>query len=331
MPIGAVQPAFSTITGNLGLAGSGANMLAPAAMANKDPGAALMGVASNYASAYQDALQANQQNYQNVLQGYQQTLRDQQAAQQPILQGYRDLQSQVAGTIQGVDQSQRQAIADTYAQQRGQASQSLISRGLGNTTVQDAVNRGLTLDEQKAGVALSNQMAQLQAGYQSQLGGAALNYQNQAAMQNTALAGQQLGFMAGVQIPYPSASAYGSLASGLAGLQAARGAGGGGPHMGVQQLAGQRRGRTASEMAGGYNLGGSASTAGAPVPAPPPGYRMPGSYYDPALANAGIAAQGGAPGTPDPWAGGGEGGSWEGGGEWAPYGPDEVPAEWYGD
>jgi hypothetical protein len=90
--------------------------------------------------------------------------------------------------------------------------------------VQASVQRGLTLDEAKAQVALSNQTAGLTAGYMSQLGLAGLGYSNQAILQNTAEANQQLGFMNSVMMPYPNAGMYGQLAQGYGALQAANAA-----------------------------------------------------------------------------------------------------------
>lgn len=169
------------------------------------------GIAAQYGQTYNSALQQNIANYQNILQGYQQTMGNQVTAQGAIGKGYNDLYNNVLQGIQDVGASQKQAISDSYAQQQGQASQSLISRGLGNTTVQDSVNRGLSLDKNKADIALSNQMAQLTAGYQSQLGLSGLNYQNQAAMQNTALGANQLGWMNSVTSNYPDAGLYNQL------------------------------------------------------------------------------------------------------------------------
>jgi hypothetical protein len=74
------------------------------------------------------------------------------------------------------------------------------------------VQRGISLDQSKAQTALANQIAQLYAGYQSNLGLAGLNYQNQAAMQNTALNSQQLGWMNSVNAGYPQAGMYAQLA-----------------------------------------------------------------------------------------------------------------------
>ena len=176
--------------------------------------------AQAYASAYQAALKVNQQNYNNILKGYQVALRQQQKMTRGITQGYGQLSGQVLSDIQGIDASQRQAIADAYAQQSGSAAQSLISRGLGNTTVQDSIQRGLALDKAKADVALSNQTAQLQAGYRSQLGMAGLGYRNLAQQQRAALQNQQLGFMGSVQAQYPDAGLYAQMLSQQRGMAA---------------------------------------------------------------------------------------------------------------
>lgn len=167
---------------------------------------------NDYQGAYANALHLNQQNYANILAGYQGTLAAQQSDQAPIQQGYNDLTGSVLGDIQNIDASQLQAIEDTYQQQSGQATQGLTDRGLANTTVTNAVQRGLQLDKAKAQIASANQMAQLQAGYRSQLGSQALNYANQAAMQNAAQRNAQLQFMERVSAPYPNAKNYADAA-----------------------------------------------------------------------------------------------------------------------
>lgn len=166
----------------------------------------------DYNSAYQAALSLNQQNYSNILAGYQQLAASQYADQQPIQAGYDALTGKVLSDIAGVGTSAMQDIQDQYAKQSGSASQSMISRGLANNTVRDSVQRGLTLDKAKAQNNLSNQMAQLTAGYRSNLGSQALGYQNQALQQRMALGQSQLGFQNSVSAPYPNAGDYMRLA-----------------------------------------------------------------------------------------------------------------------
>lgn len=171
----------------------------------------LQGLANQYATSYNTALQQNQAMYNNILAGYQQTMQNQVGAQEAIGQGYNQLYNNVLGGIAGVGASQSQAIADAYAQQAGALQQQLTNSGLGNTTVSGQMQRGPMLDAQKAQVALSNQLAQLTAGYQSNLGMAGLNQQNMANMQNTALANQQLNWMNSVTAAYPNAQEYYNL------------------------------------------------------------------------------------------------------------------------
>ena len=169
------------------------------------------GGGSSYQEAYNNALAMNSKNYSNIMAGYNQTMANQGGVQQGLNAGYKNLAGDVQNTIQGVDASQRQAITDQYAAARGQSTQDLTNRGLGNTTVASSVNRGLGFDEAKSNIALSNQMAQLQAGYKSQLGLAGLNYGNQANMQNTNLAGRQLDFMNSVSARYPNAGEWNAM------------------------------------------------------------------------------------------------------------------------
>jgi len=201
---------------------------------------------NDYQSAYAQALSLNQQNYGHILAGYQGLGQSQVGAQNQIQQGYGALTNTVMGDIQGIGASQSQALQDQYAQNSGNAAQGLINSGLGNTTVANSVQRGQQLDYQKAQVGLSNQLAQLTAGYQSSLGLAGLNYANQANMQNTALGSQQLGFMNSVNSPYPNASAYADRS-----LQA-------------QTLALAQRGmnRGMGNMSGGFSVSGGGSKGG---------------------------------------------------------------------
>lgn len=167
---------------------------------------------ANYAGNYAGAMNYNNQLGQAISGGFGQTMAAQQAAQNRIQGGYAGLMGDVLGGIQGIGQSQANAINRAYTAQSGSAAQGLISRGLGNTTIQDSVQRGLDYDRTNAQTALANQIAGLNAGYQTNIGMAGLNYGNQANMQNTALANQQLGWMNSVNAPYPNAGLYGQLA-----------------------------------------------------------------------------------------------------------------------
>lgn len=193
-------------------------------------------LAGAYQSSYNSALAQNQALYGNILGGYNQALAQQVQGQGSVQQRYDNLGGQVMNTIQDITASQRQNISDVYAQQSGQLAQSMINSGLGNTTVQGSMQRGLTLDEQKAQIALANQQAQLSAGYQAQLGSAAAGYAGQSVAAQTAEQNLGLGWMNTITAQYPNAQSYGQLQynqgllnalQGGQGLAAGYGAGGG--------------------------------------------------------------------------------------------------------
>lgn len=194
-----------TIGGYLPFEGMGA-------AANMDFSGNPAALSASYANAYNAALGLNSANYRNILSGYQQTAGNLNSATQAVAGGYGRLQTDVLNDLSIAGSTQRQAINDTYAQEQGAAMQKLINRGLGNTTIQQGVQRGLIFDREKANVALAEQIANLKASYRSNLGLAGLQYQGQAAMQNAAQANQQLQWMNTVQAPYPDASAYAKLA-----------------------------------------------------------------------------------------------------------------------
>lgn len=162
------------------------------------------GVPTNYTSAYGNALNLNQQSYNNTLGGYQNLLGQQQQGQAGVQSRYDSLWPQVQQTIAGIDQSQRQALSDTYAWDSGKIQQQMINSGLGNTTAATSAQSMASLNNQKANVALSNQTAQLNAGYQAQLGLAGAGYAGQANSQNTQLGQNALNWMNTVSSPYPN-------------------------------------------------------------------------------------------------------------------------------
>lgn len=148
---------------------------------------------------YEALLGQAQGMYGGIMSGYQSALSQQQAAQSQVMSGYNQLQNTVLGGLAGQGRARSQEIADTYQARAGSAMQQLINSGLGNSTVQSSVGRGLQYDETKSQNQLTEQIAGMNAQYQSQLGLAGLGYQNTAAQQNAALLGQQLGYQANWQ------------------------------------------------------------------------------------------------------------------------------------
>jgi hypothetical protein len=97
-----------------------------------------------------------------------------------IAQAYPQLQNQVNTLLSQIGGTRAQEIQDAYAANRGEAQQSLISRGLGNTTVTGAVDRGLQLDRQKALNDNAERVSQTRAGMMSNLGLAELDQANRS-------------------------------------------------------------------------------------------------------------------------------------------------------
>lgn len=139
------------------------------------------GLAAQYGQSYNNSLQANQQNYNNILGGYQTVMNN---VGNTLGQG---------GTPWGVAAPAAQAINDVYHQQAGGAFQNSINRGLGNTTAASASQRGAALDANKAYAGLGSQLASTYAGYEANLGQGQLNFMNS------------------VNIPYPNGQDYSTL------------------------------------------------------------------------------------------------------------------------
>ncbi len=151
------------------------------------------GLMQRWDTGYKNAIDSHTALHDQMLQGYSDVLARVGSQADRVQAGYQGLSGDVLGRIQGIDSGRRQDIADTYARQRGSAGTDLTSRGLGNTTVKSAVDRGLQYDQQKALNSLSNQTAGMQASYMSNLGSQGLAAQSQAQGQMGQLGGQYMG------------------------------------------------------------------------------------------------------------------------------------------
>lgn len=225
-------------------------------------GGALPSGAGNgtYGSDYQSALGYNQANYNNILAGYGQTMQSQQQAQNQVNQGWTGLQNQVAGLLSTQGQSQAQQIQNQYTASAGQLNQQMTDRGLGNTTVQDAVQRG---NQQSQELALNNNSqnyAGLMANSMSQLGVGGLNQLSNAYQQNTGLAQNQLNWMNSVNAPYPNQANYQTRGGMAAGGGGNRGAAAGLGYMPTAAPGGYDSGTAPS-----YGYSGSGGAYGAPA------------------------------------------------------------------
>ena len=181
-------------------------------LASSNPQTALGNLGTNYAAAYNSSLAMNEANYNNIVGLYGQTQAQQTSAQQAIGAGYTGLYNNVIQGLQGSQQAALNANQQAFTRASGNAAQQQINTGLGNTTVQASTQAGLTGQLALANTATQNQYANTIAGYQSNLGLAGLNYQNQANMQNTAEANTLANFLNSVQAQYPNGQMYNSLA-----------------------------------------------------------------------------------------------------------------------
>lgn len=165
------------------------------------PAQAMSALGPAYQSSYNAAMNFNKALGETTNRLYGTTMEQQLAAQQGIL-----------GLIDNYGGSSRADITAANTKQQGDAMQSMISRGLGNTTVLDSAKRGLNDDLARQNLQLDDQLAAMRA-----------NYRNMFSQQNTGLALNQAGFLERMTGQYPNAGLYGQLASqfGAAGQSAA--------------------------------------------------------------------------------------------------------------
>lgn len=241
---------------------------------------------SLYVDQYKNAISQQTANYNNILNAYGLALGNTQDAASRIASGYSGLNNQVQNQLTGAEAAQRQAIADSYQQQSGKTLGSAVSRGLGNTTVLDSLQRGDLAEKNKADVNLSSQMANLRAGYTGQFGTAGLGAQAQQMGIQGALGGQLIGTLGGYRQPLPdwapnesrsssqssqqsasnSAQASVSASSSQPTIYSLPGVNDGGPTGTIQNITNPYTGGVSN--AGNYNVGnpltGATPTAGNP-------------------------------------------------------------------
>lgn len=156
--------------------------------------------------AYNAQIQQAMSQYNTMLAGYGQLA--------PALnglasmgQGYNTLLGQIGQTLGigsggwGVATPAAQQIAQAYAQARGNTTQALTNAGLGNTSaVTAAQNQNALMAAQSYGN-LGAQLANQFAGYQSQLGQAGLQAQQQGLSQYAQLVGGYLQNLGQFKLP----------------------------------------------------------------------------------------------------------------------------------
>jgi hypothetical protein len=262
--------AYDMWAGNTGTGGVTSTLPWPTGAPNlNDPQAA-------YAQQYQQALAMNKKLYEDIEAGYT-------AAGKQLRRGQRRSMKQV----KHLGKAERTDIRDQYNAQLGDAAQTLINRGLGNTTVQQSVNRGIEADRSKANIRLTGELAGLRSGLQERF-----------ANQRMALNQSKLGWMNTTTAAYPDFASFASL---MQQQQAGAGAGGlmGGGFGGASVSSGQdpfsasarqERMNWVSNPATGSAYGGGGSSPGAPNYNLLPNYNA--AYNNPAVGAAGIVGLG---------------------------------------
>lgn len=118
---------------------------------------------------------SGQQMYNDTVSGYQTALNQHNSAAANINRGYVGMQQQLSQ----VGDAQRYGLQRQFAQQGAASQQSMIDRGLFNSTIQDTQQRGINYDYANAKTGLEDTLTREQVGAKQ----AQLEYQNQAQQQ----------------------------------------------------------------------------------------------------------------------------------------------------
>lgn len=129
---------------------------------------------------------ANDKAYQAILDGYktQQAIFDNKAA--GVAQGYQAM----IDSNRSVGESDRLALYQKSERDAAAAQQSMVSRGLGNTSALDSAQRGIKYDTENLNINLNDSIAKRQTDLQQSY----LGFQSQAASQSAALGSQSLDY-----------------------------------------------------------------------------------------------------------------------------------------
>lgn len=266
-------------------------------------------ITASYNQAYNNVLGMNQSNYQNIMAGYNSAISAQTSAQQAINAGYSGLYNSVMDRLQGQGQSAARRIGDSYSQLLAGTSQQAIDRGLGNTTIQSSINRGVESDKQRALMENDESINKIMADYMSGLGTKALGAQQEGLDRVSGLGLRQLDFMNQLNAKYPDGSMWGELAQMAGKLQGqGQGAGGGAfgggafgggaaPRVGYVPGGNTPGGNVGGYLGGGYGGGGSMGAwAGSPTAGYSGGYGGGGAGGGLALLGSGMEYGGGGGG-----------------------------------
>jgi hypothetical protein len=172
--------------------------------------------------------------------------------------GYADLLRSAMSETDRLGTTERQRIADQYAQATASGKQSLMSRGLGNTTVQDSLDRGLLADRSRAENDLAERVQSQRLGVLNAFGNPLVQAGERLGTQGIGQYAGTIGQQLGAQQAYGQQALAGQQALGLYGLgqQASLGAQGLGAQLSqANQGIGQYLGTVGQQLAVQQALG----------------------------------------------------------------------------
>ena len=127
--------------------------------------------AEEFDKALKAANEANEARYQDILGGYKtrQEILGPEMEQMPS--HYADREFSIMGEMSGLGRAARADLNRRYDQEAGNVEQSLIDRGLGNTTVLGSMTRGVRDQQDRAMNSLNEQLRRERLGYRTALSG----------------------------------------------------------------------------------------------------------------------------------------------------------------
>lgn len=164
-------------------------------------------------NSYAAAAQLNRDLFNAQQQGWAQNLAQYQAGMQGVTSGWQNLTGQAMGLLRGTNRANLQDIANKYTALSGQMSNQMIDRGLGNSTVQQAMQIGLRQSQAREATRSRGEFGQLLANTLGSLGGAGLAAQERGVSGASDIYRGYLGFLNSVNAPYPQGSMYGADSS----------------------------------------------------------------------------------------------------------------------
>ena len=96
--------------------------------------------------------------------------------------GYGNLDTRIQNTLRGAETSRMNDLSDQYAMESGRLAQQMVNSGLGNSTVQGSMQRGLLSRLSQEQTRVSNEFAGTRAGYQADVGLAGLGAERQVGL-----------------------------------------------------------------------------------------------------------------------------------------------------